>query len=135
MISYEQIISNYTEELEEDTKLDIMSMSEVQQRLPANKHKWVGRLIRHKFELNKLYAQKRDAIQLLAEQIATSNPVKISEVKAKAVAERSNGIHEYDTQIHDLKITIEYLEKVERILSAMSFDIKGLIEIVRLETT
>jgi hypothetical protein len=40
-----------------------------------------------------------------------------------------------DSQIESTKNTIDFLERIEKIMSSLSFDIGNIIKIVQLETT
>ena len=48
--------------------------------------------------------------------------------------EQKNLMGDITDYIKEQRLCIEYLEKVERILSSMTFDIKNLTEIMKLET-
>ena len=52
------LLEEYIVELEKDVKIDQFNIRDVQMKLPAYKHKWVGRLMRQKQQLNILYAKK-----------------------------------------------------------------------------
>ena len=41
-------LEDYLKEMEKDVIFDDFTIKETQMKLPAIKHKWVGRLIRHK---------------------------------------------------------------------------------------
>lgn len=135
MIDYNSIISNYREEMETDLELNQVNMDDVQMKLPALKHKWVGRLIRHKLELSQIQREKEKAISKACDNIVENNPVRMTQHATRAAAEKTDYIKQYNNQIEDLKILIEYLEKAERIFSSMTFDIKNLVQIITLETT
>ncbi len=53
---------------------------------------------------------------------------------ARSKAEEHDKIKDIDSQISENKIIIEFLEKVEKIFNSMTFDIKNLTEIMKLET-
>ena len=57
---------------------------------------------------------------------------------AAAVAERQAGNHQtimkLDRKIKEERLLVEFLEKAEKIFSSMTFDIKNITEIVKLET-
>jgi hypothetical protein len=47
----------------------------------------------------------------------------------------SEAIQKIDSDISEVLLSIEYLEKIENILRSMTYDIKNIIEINKLETT
>jgi hypothetical protein len=133
MISFEKL----SEELKEDTKLDELNLLQKQLMLPAIKHKWVARLIDQKRILNNLIRKKKltkvAVIFTLEEQ--NSIPPGIPKASLEKKIDNSDVIQKIDQEIEETELAIEYLEKVEQILRSMTYDIKNIIDINRLETT
>lgn len=129
------IIEQYILELEKDVKLDQFNIRDCQMKLPAYKHKWVGRLMRHKFEVVKLNQKKQDIKKTIATKIQNASTYKISKPAAEKASNNHDSIIDISNQINELNVIIEFLEKAERILSSMTFDVKNLVEIMKLETT
>jgi len=129
------IIEQYILELEKDVKLDQFNVRDSQMRLPAYKHKWVGRLMRHKHEVVKLNQQKHTLKKAVADKIQSTSTYKVSKPVAEKAAATHESIVDIVNKIDELNVVIEFLEKAERILSSMTFDIKNLVEIMKLETT
>ena len=48
------LLEDYIKELENDLKIDELTLKEYQLKLPGTKHKWAGRYIRHNLELTVL---------------------------------------------------------------------------------
>ena len=130
-----ELLEQYIKELEEDTKLDEFNMKDVQMKLPAIKHKWVGRLMRLKMSNNDLQREKKRKVYKLTKRLVEESPVKLSFPVAEKRVVEHDSIIQLDNQIKDAYVVIEFLEKVEKIFSSMSFDLKNLIEIIHLETT
>jgi len=128
-------LENYIIELEKDVKLDQFNIRDCQMKLPAFKHKWVGRLMRHKFEIVRLNQQKYALKKKVAEKIQSSTTYKVTKPVAEKAAANHDSIVDITHRIEELNVLIEFLEKAERILSSMTYDIKNLVEIMRLETT
>jgi phenylalanyl-tRNA synthetase alpha subunit len=128
------IIDQYNEELKKHLVIDELNIKDVQLGLPGKKHLWVGRLIRHKQEINELKTKKHKLIQLLTKQIQEQSNVRLSVPAAEKVAWNMDPVKEINIRISDLELVIEFLEKVEKIFNGMSFDIKNIIEIQKLET-
>ena len=128
------IIDQYNEELKKHLVIDELNIKDVQLGLPGKKHLWVGRLIRHKQEVNELKTKKHKLIQLLTKQIQEQSNVRLSVPAAEKVAWNMDSVKEINNRISDLELVIEFLEKVEKIFNGMSFDIKNIIEIQKLET-
>jgi|TARA_A100001201_G_C4087285_1_gene200939 hypothetical protein len=128
-------LDKYMEEIVQDTNVDNFNILDVQMRLPAIKHKWVGRLMRHKFEVKELRKQKEKLIRELTNKLVSESPVKIAEPVAEKKVSKVDSVLKIDAEIKEAYLLIEYLEKVEKIFSSMTFDIKNVTEIMKLETT
>ena len=129
-----QMLEEYILEMEKDTEFDDFSIKDTQMKLPAIKHKWVGRLIRHKNDLNKTRYERQDLVKTIAQKIITNSPYKITEASAEKASYKHNDVQILSEKIKEYELIIEFLEKTERILSSMTYDIKNLVEIMKLET-
>jgi hypothetical protein len=127
-------LDKYIRELSEDTALDEFTLKDVQMKLPGIKHKWAGRLIRSKIGVNTLRKKRNVLVKQMADRLIKESPVRISIPLAKQKVEQHEAVIDIDDQISTEKSTIEFLEKAERILNSMTFDIKNLTEIMKLET-
>ena len=127
------ILSEYIKELTEDTYLDEFTVREKQMKLPGIKHKWAGRLMRSKMKLSELFSMRRKTITDLADKLIKESPVTISQPTAEAKVKTLDIIATVDKNIEEIKLVIEFLEKTERTLSSMTFDIKNITEIMKLE--
>lgn len=130
------IIEEIKKELEEDTKVDELNLLEKQLRLPAIKHKWVARLIEQKRYLYSL-EKKRKTIRaaVYASYEKDGIPPGIPKTALDRKIEESKAIQEIDEEMTNAKLVIEYLEKIESIFRSMTYDLKNIIEINKLETT
>jgi hypothetical protein len=122
-------------EIEKDVSLDEINLREVQFKLPALKHKYVGMLVRAKIELSSKQKMLEDTKLDLVKKIKESSPVKLSPATLEETAEKLPNYKKIKDDITNLKLMIELLEKTEKTLSSMTFDIKNIIEIQKLETT
>ena len=128
------LFEEYEKEIILDTGIDELNILEKQLKLPTIKHKWVFRLISFKREFNKLNKKRKEIKETVFskfENIPKGIPKKILDSKIDSTEQ----IQSIDEEIAEINIMIEYLEKVEHILKTMSYDIKNIIDINRLETT
>lgn len=128
-------LEDYITELENDLKFDELNLKDYQQRLPGIKHKWAGRCIRHKLELITLKKNRDKLKRAIVDKINEMSPVKLTAPVAERTAENSNELTEADARIKEIELVIELLEKSEKTLNSTSYDIKNLIDIMKLETT
>jgi hypothetical protein len=127
------IFEKYKKEIELDIALDEINIKEVQMRLPAIKHKWVARLIQAKSDLKKLQSIRRLAVERLRGQAAP--PIQLPNKLKDEAATKQSAIVKIDKQISQLETIIEYLTKVEVITRSMTYDIRNLADIIKLESS
>jgi hypothetical protein len=128
------ILEKYGDELKMDVTLDAFTVHDVQLKLPAIKHKWVGRLMRHKSTIIQLRKQKKIQQRELIDTINEQASVRLSATAVSNLIDEKGLMEDVNDKIDEQRVVIEYLEKVERILSSMTFDIRNLTEIMKLET-
>jgi hypothetical protein len=128
------LITKYQEELGKDVEINELNMKDAALSSTTVKHKWVGRLIRHKSELKKLEKARDKAVSIVYERLKESGDVSLSNVMLKRQAEQNETVVKIDEQIEDVKLLVEYLEKVEKIVTSVTWDLKNIIDLVKLET-
>ena len=121
------------EEIGEDLVLNDLNLKQQQQKLPARKHFWVGRLIDAKIKRNDLIAEKRKLKKDLVKNVIEDSPVRINQTSAETAAERYESVVKLNKGIQEQDTIIEYLEKVEKILSNMHWEIKNVIDMNKME--
>ena len=129
------ILEEYKKEIIEDTKIDQFNILDKQLMLPTIKHKWVSRLIDCKKNLNRLFKKKKDIKKIVVEQIQDSIPKSLPKAALDIKIEGSEKVKEINDDIEKYELLVEYLEKVEKIFSSMSFDIKNATDLIKMETT
>ena len=63
-----------------------------------------------------------------------NSPVKVNETIAVKTASSSADIVAFDRKIEERELVIDYLERIQTIITSVQWDIKNLIEIEKLET-
>jgi len=129
-----KLLEEYISELTTDIQIDEFSMKDVQMKLPAVKHKWTGRLMRAKMEIEEKRREKYKLVERIAEALVKESPVSLSMLMARKTAEQHVDVKGIWDQINELKLVVEFLEKTEKTLSSITFDIKNIVEIIKLET-
>ena len=129
------LLQKYIYELENDVKLDELNLKEAALMLPAKNAKWVSRLMIEKSSLNVLYKQKSDVIREAVKEIQKESAVKLTTPTLEKASERHPTVIQLNQQIKDLQIVIDFLERVEKTMQSFGFDIKNLIELIKMETT
>jgi len=128
-----ELLQQYNEELTKDLIINDLNVKEVQMRLPARKHFWVGRLINTKIELANLEKKEKRTRDEVFKRINDGAPVTLSHTQAVTAVNNSPEMVKISEHIREYKYIIEYLEKVEKIFSQMTFDIGNIIKIIQLE--
>tara|TARA_R110002012_G_scaffold315872_1_gene530253 strand:+ start:824 stop:1219 length:396 start_codon:yes stop_codon:yes gene_type:complete len=128
-----ELLKKYIEEITKDLQLDDFNIKESQMRLPARKHFWVARLIETKIKRNSLYREKKKLKKEVVKKVISDSPVRISQSAADSAAERHGSISSLNDSISEQDSIIEYLEKVEKIMGQMHWEIKNIIDINKME--
>jgi phenylalanyl-tRNA synthetase alpha subunit len=128
-----ELLQQYIEEIGKDLVLDDFNLKESQLRLPSRKHYWVARLIEAKVERNKLLAKKKSLKKEVVKQVVRDSPIKITQSAAESAAEGHVTLTKLNDAIKERDMIIEYLEKVEKIMSSMGYEIKNIVEIQKME--
>jgi len=128
-----ELLKKYIDEVGKDLVLDDFNIKEVSLRLPARKHYWVAQLIKTKILRNQTFAKKRELKKNITREVIATSPVKLTQSAAEQAAERHDTLAELNDKIREFDVIIEYLEKVEKVMSQMGFDVKNAIDIMKLE--
>lgn len=129
------LIEKYNDEIKKYVTVNEFNMKQVQMDLPATRHYWVGRLMHHKQEILKLKKLRKEAQKKIADKLEHESPVGLNPKTLEHAQQNHPVISKIDGQIAEHDLIVEYLGKIEANFRSISFDIKNLIEIVKLETT
>tara|TARA_A100001391_G_scaffold38184_1_gene21048 strand:+ start:33 stop:428 length:396 start_codon:yes stop_codon:yes gene_type:complete len=129
-----KIIDQYKKEIETELQVDEFNIKDVSMKTPGRKHFWVCKLIQHKKNLLNLKAQRYNLKKELVKLIQKESPVKVTLPVAEKTAYTHEKMVELQQQIDDQELIIEFLEKTEKTFTSLSFDIKNIIEIMKMET-
>lgn len=127
-----ELFEKYKLEIELDTHVDEINVKDVQMKLPAIKHKWVARLIQAKADLKKLSNAKLKAIEHTKKTI--SSPVILPDKNINNAAIKQDVVQRIDKQIQQQELIIDYLTRVEQIMKSFTYDIKNVIDIMKMES-
>jgi len=128
-----EILEKYIKEIEEDLKIDEFTIKEASLKSPGKKHFWVSRLIQHKRNLLKLEQERTQLKKKIMKEVQYQSPVKLSNVTLDKSADDSELIKKLSDKIDEEKLIIEFLEKTEKTFSSLTYDIKNIVEIMKLE--
>ena len=126
-------MDQYIDEIEKDLQINEFNLKDSSMKTPARKHYWVSKLIRHKRNLLNL-KQQRDIVKKdVVKKIIEESPVKVTVPVAEKASYRHDKMVEISQKINEEELIIEFLEKTEKTFSAVGFDIKNIIEIMKME--
>lgn len=128
-----ELLEKYVKEIEQDLKIDEFNIKDSSLKAPGRKHYWVSRLIHHKRNLIKLETERNKLSKKLVKELSVQTPVKLSTATLAATVAESETIKNFTTQIEEEKLLIEFLEKTEKTFSSLTYDIKNIVEIMKLE--
>ena len=127
------LIERYRNEINKDLIINDFNIKDIQLKLPSRKHYWAARLIDAKIELHKLGKRKKTLKESIVKRIIGEAPVRITQQSAEIAAESTEELQNIALSIKEYEFVVEYLEKVEKIMGGMGFDIKNIIEIQKME--
>lgn len=133
--TFNDLFEEYHQKIDEFLKIDELNMKDAQMSLPSVRHYWVGRLIHHKQQVNKLKKAKEKAAKTLRQKIEADSPVGLS---SKTIADSIYSheiIQKIEEEIVNNELMIEYLTKVESNLRDAQYGMNNLTKIITLETT
>jgi hypothetical protein len=128
-----ELLKRYKEEIGADLLITDFNIKDIQLKLPSRKHFWAARLIDAKITLQSLHKKKKNLKKALVTKIIAEAPVKLTQQTAEIAAESTDELTNITDSIKEYEFIVEYLEKVEKIMSGMGYDIKNIIEIQKLE--
>jgi Recombination, repair and ssDNA binding protein UvsY len=131
LLNVEKIINDFQSELTNDIKMDELSIKEKAMLAPITKHKWVARTTQYKSTLLKLEYTKKQKIKAKT----VNAPVVLSKAGQEQLAASDDEIISINACIDQVKVILEYLEKVEKLTGSLTYDYKNVIDLQKLETT
>ena len=127
------LLTKYSEQIAEELKINSSNVRDAQMFLPSRKHFWVARLIEHKRDLSNLKKKKDKLIKALIDSKQVNSPVVLSKVNQEKILEANDTVEKLADDIKSTELLVEYLEKVEKIYSAMTYDYKNIVELIKME--
>jgi hypothetical protein len=128
-----EILKRYISEINKELEINEMNLKESSMRAPARKHFWASRLINHKIELNTLVKSKNILVKSLIAKAEAASPVTLSKINLEKTVEATDEVKKLNEEIKENESIIEYLEKVEKIYSSLTYDIKNMIQMTSME--
>ncbi len=128
-----KLLDQYIDEIEKDLQINEFNLKESSMKTPARKHYWVSKLINHKKNLYKLQKERNEIKKSIVNQIIKESPVKVTVPIAEKASYNHEKMVEINEKIKQEELLVEFLEKTEKTFSAVGFDIKNIIEIMKME--
>lgn len=127
------LLGKYIEQIKADLDINQINIASVARNLPARRHFWTARLIEHKIKISALEKQKQKILKDVSQKIADDAPVKIDAKIINRAAEQNDQIQKINEEIIDNKNIVEFLEQVQRNFFSATYDVKNVIDIMKLE--
>jgi len=124
----------YYSELKNDLQIDEMNVKDKSLMTPGIKHKWVKRLIDAKIELRRQENMRELTIKELSEKLSQESPINLSPMSTRKLVENNETYKKINENIEEQKILIEFFEKIERVVNSLTYDIKNIIDLIKIET-
>lgn len=128
-----EILKRYILEISKELEINEMNLKEASMRAPARKHFWASKLINHKIELNTLIKSKNTLVKSLMSKVEAASPITLSKINLEKTVESTDEVKKINEDIKETDSIIEYLEKVEKVYSSLTYDIKNMIQMTSME--
>lgn len=128
------IIERLLKEIDEDLKMDDVTIRDKCLKLVSRKHYYVGILIRKKQEILKLEEKRAEIISKLSDKIRGEmlvGGVSDAQVTKKAVS--SDLVSRIDARIKSNKLVVELLEMTSKNFSEQVYMTKSIVELMKME--
>ena len=103
--------------------------------LPSVRHYWVGRLMFHKQQIQKLKKAKDKAAKTIKQKLEAESPVSLNIKTINDSILSNEVIIKIEEEINNNELIVEYLNKVESNLRDAQYGMTNLTKIITLETT
>lgn len=131
----EDLFDQYHKEITEDLKIDEINLKDKLFDLPCRRHYWVGRLMFHKQQILRLNRKKAEAAKLVKQQIEGDSPVILNARSIAEAVEAHEVMVKINEEIAHHELLVDFLLRVESNFRTASYDLKNLVEVIKLETT
>ncbi len=128
------LLEKYIEELKQELVIDELNVSTVQRRLPARRHFWAARLVTDKRDIFRLKKEKDELEQKIAKELREKSVTRISIPESVAMAKKSSDVKAISEKLFELDLVVELLERAEKNLNSMVWDIKNIVALMQMET-
>jgi hypothetical protein len=135
MTDSSNLLYEYHEKIETFLKFDELNIKDAQMALPSVRHYWVGRLMFHKQQIQKLKKAKDKAAKTIKQKLEAESPVSLNIKTINDSILSNEVIIKIDEEINNNELVVEYLNKVESNLRDAQYGMTNLTKIITLETT
>lgn len=131
----EDLFQVYYEKIQSFLQFDELNLRDAQLRLASTRHYWVGRMIHHKNEINKLKKARKIAEKKIRSRIEEESIAKLNIKTIVDAVSNHDIIQKIDSEITNNELLVDYLSRVESTLRDAQFGMNNLSKIIALETT
>lgn len=121
----------FKEAIDKDLTFDEFTVYDLCKRLPNLKHFWVSKLMESKIDLETLKKKKNELIKVATEKFKSE--IGLRKETALQQINSSPNLLKINESIKETELIIEYLEKVEKVFSSTSYDIKNVVELLKMQ--
>lgn len=122
-------LDKYIKEFDDDVKLTISNIKEKSLLVSSYQSKW----IRYYFQEKNLNQKLKDAKLEYTKQHANKLSFKPTQTVMPQIQEQDQNIVKLNTEIKNSELCIEFIEKSMAVLEKMNFQVKNVIDIIKLE--
>lgn len=127
------LLARYIEDITKDLEINDMNVAKVAKSLPAKRHFWGAKLINHKIELQRDKKKREQGYKEVEDRIKDGAPVQLTMKTVRDAADSTEAMRSLNDSIRENENIIEFLESVQKNFFTATYDLKNIIELIKLE--
>jgi hypothetical protein len=132
----EEILESYIKEYNIDVFIDEMRLREIELKIPSLKNKWSGRKAIHRAKLVELKKRLADyetnGVDMIKSEMEKKGEM-ISRAGAENILKKTEAYKILISDIEKLNVLYSFFESCEKNMQSMTFDVKNLVETIKIE--
>lgn len=132
----EDVLNTYIAEYNTDVQFDEFTLREMELKVPGLKNKWSGRKAIHKARYYQICDEIDNFINDNIDRIIKKSDdvgKKVNKIGAESIIKKSREYKDLITKKNNLKVLTDYFESCEKNIMSLGFDVKNLVETIKLD--
>jgi hypothetical protein len=130
-----QEIEKIRDEYEKDIQFDEFNLREMQLKIPALKSKWSAKLSINEALLYE-WKEKRDLVfEAILKEIQDKSDMPLTKTSSEIIVKRDHRYKKVVEKIKTIDIINKFLERIDRNIQSVTWDMKNILDELKIENT